>query len=252
MSVKRVIAALGLLLLGASVPTGIFLVRDRNARLDAERVKAAAQRAAASADDPSRRIDERNQRIVAGHEAGHAVVFAALFGVKDILRVAVHGKLDANEHFGLTVRGCAAVRDADEWRAEMVGYLGSIAAEQLLFRKRSDASTLDLFNARNIAVKIHYFSGLGKSLFVHNPEIPVTVEPQLIEGELTRALQRAEAILRHNEKTVRALADELFVNTRMIGGRRVMDRAAFLKFIAKHPITLPKSEARSFTICDYK
>lgn len=158
------------------------------------------------------------QHRVAVHEAGHAVVAAAL-GVP-IQSVSILAQGDT----GGSVLAKLRTIDLDRVRVEklVTAALAGRAADQMLLGIADAAATSDLLMATGLLVDAHHKWGLYDQLLVADVDINTLHQlgqqtRDAVESVLQGLMRRAQNLVRQHELVIRALAREL-IEKRVLSG----------------------------------
>ncbi len=183
-----------------------------------------------------RSIEESEQRHVAAHEMGHAVVTAYLLGADDVLRVDVYASLRPDGLYGLTdTRDHNRLETADDIMRESAVFMGGRAADKIVNGAPTNGAGSDLGHVNDMIWNMHLVSGLGGSLLVRSrSDAPSSVETQ-VEHDIDASNACAEAIVAANREEVVQLAD-LIMRVPVEDGARVLSGDAIRAFLREHPL----------------
>lgn len=173
---------------------------------------------------------ERERRLVATHEAGHATV-AYLAGTR---RLEVLSIVKRAGSLGLLAHGDLEEeynKSRSELEAMMDIAMGGLVAEELEFGETSTGPAGDLASATNIACRIVGAAGMGGSLvslaaadggmFDGGNLISRTLKDQVTRPQVDRALAlsrlRARALVDANRHVLHALRDALLERDELLG-----------------------------------
>lgn len=187
----------------------------------------------------SRGIEETEQRRVAVHEAGHAVVAAYLTGEGEIERVVVNATLPESETYG-TCHTTTHYRldTADDILREAAIFMGGRAADTVVNGAPTNGAGSDLGHVNDIVWNMHLVSGLGGSLMVRSRAEAPSAMVQAVEGDINASNYCAEAIVRANRDLIVLLADRI-MRLPVSHGTRTLSADDFRAFLAEHPISPP-------------
>ena len=206
--------------------------RDADA-VTADDVIRAVERIVAGLEKKNRLISPHERRVIAFHEAGHALVATALPGTDPVLKVSIIPR-------GVGALGYTIQRPTEDrylmrrWELEnrMAVLLGGRAAEMLEFGEASTGAADDLNRAtdiaRNMVMRYGMDATLGQAIYVEQrpqfletPGIPVIPQAQLYSQEtareidcavrelVERAFETARAILEKHKRPLTEMALEL-------------------------------------------
>ncbi|WP_158871354.1 AAA family ATPase [Antarcticirhabdus aurantiaca] len=163
-------------------------------------------------------LSPRDRRLVAVHEAGHAVACLAQGRIPDSLSV-VAGQVN---HGGVLVAHGLGMGRLAEVEAEVVVRLAGRAAEEVILGEPSAGAENDLKFATALVVQAFGNSGLGGRL-LHGER----VDGHLVEARLRELYGRALRLIGERRQAVEALAD-------LAMERRVLGKKALEAFAAEH------------------
>lgn len=177
----------------------------------------------------SRVISERERKITAYHEAGHAVVAANLKGADPVHKVSIVSRgLTGGYTLKLPLED-RRIKSKTQFLADLATLLGGYAAEEMVFKETSTGPSNDLKVAyeiaRQLVTKFGMSERVGPVAFSENEEMvflgrEITTEKtyseetaQMIDEEVKRYLMEAQAeargILSKNKKALKAVAEAL-------------------------------------------
>lgn len=183
-----------------------------------------------------RRIEESEQRRVAAHEMGHAVVTAYLLGPDEVDRIDVYSVLRPDGLYGLTdTRDHNRLETAEDIMRESAVFMGGRAADKIVNGAPTNGAGSDLGHVNDMIWNMHLVSGLGGSLLVRTrSDAPAAIEAQ-VERDIDASNACAEAIVSANGETVTLLA-ALIMQQPADDGARVLSGDAFRAFLREHPL----------------
>lgn len=192
----------------------------------------------------TRGVEETEQRRVAVHEAGHAIVAAHLTGTDEVERIVVNATLPESETYGT----CHTVthyrlETADDILREAAVFMGGRAADTVVNGGATNGAGSDLGHVNDIVWNMHLVSGLGGSLMVRSRGEAPAAMVQAVEGDINASNACAEAIVRANRDLIVLLADRI-MRQPVSNGSRTLSGDDFRAFIAEHPINAPPETAR--------
>jgi cell division protease FtsH len=191
----------------------------------------ALERIVAGLEKKNRLLSPRERRVVAYHEAGHALVATALPGVDPVRKVSIIPR-------GIAALGYTIQRPTEdrylmtqpELEAKMAVLLGGRAAEQLVFGQLSTGAADDLGRVTEIARSMvtHYAMDpkLGPVTYGHEPsallggappgfqrrdysEVTAQAIDHAVRLMAERAYQQAAAVLERHQRMLEEAAAEL-------------------------------------------
>jgi len=162
----------------------------------------AIERVIAGLEKRSRVLNEKEKKIVAYHEVGHAMVGALMPGGGKVAKISIVPRGMAA--LGYTLKMPTEDRflmDEIEFREQIAMLLGGRAAEELVFGKVTNGASDDLQRATELAERMVIHYGMSKTLG------PLAYE----KAKANNFLGNSEANLRRpiSEKTAEAIDDEV-------------------------------------------
>ena len=147
------------------VNEGAILAARRNkTQIGQSEFEEAIERVIAGPERKSRLISEDEKRIIAYHEAGHAVVLAALAEADQVQKISIISR-------GMAAGYTIALPDDDrtlmyknKLTAEMIGLLGGRASEELIFNDITSGASNDIENVTKLARKMVTRLGMSPEL----------------------------------------------------------------------------------------
>src|SRR5574344_1901303 len=205
--------------------------RNKNA-IGMDEIDEATDRVLLGPAKTSHKITEKEKRLVAIHESGHAVIGIKLPDAEEVHKITIIPRgvaggytmmLPKEEHMGIMTK--------EELESEITGLRGGRAAEKLCLSQITTGASNDFQKATNIArsmVTEYGMSDLGpmqleqktEGVFVgrdynkskdFSDQIALEID-NAVRKILDRCYKKAEDILKENEKLVYLLADALVEN----------------------------------------
>jgi cell division protease FtsH len=142
----------------------LVAVRAGRTEIDIDDLEEAVDRVIAGPQRRSHILTEEEKRLVACHEAGHAVVAAAVgmqTGVQKLSIVARGRTLGHTTTYQISDR---VVLSEDDLRRQVTTLMGGLAAEEILFGQITTGNEGDLRNATQLARAMVATYGMGKTL----------------------------------------------------------------------------------------
>lgn len=183
-----------------------------------------------------RRIEEAEQRRVAAHEIGRAVVAVYLLGPSEVERVTVYASVRPSGLYGMTeTRDHNRLDTADDIMCEAAVFMGGRASDKLVNGVPTNGVGSDIGRVNDIIWDMHLVSGLGGSLLVRTrPEAPAAARTQ-VEEDINASNACAEAIVSANSETVVLLAGAI-MRLRVEDDARVLSGGGFRALLRGHPL----------------
>ncbi len=187
-----------------------------------------------SSSPDDRAVEPGEQRRVANHEAGHAVVASVLLAPGDVQDITVFSVLDDGLYGVVHLKDHNRLETAQDIRNDVTVFLAGRAADVVLNGAATNGATRDLDRANDLMWGLYIRSGLGGSLLVDaRSDAPSSVRDE-IDADLHAQEARAEAIVAANRPVVAGLA-ELVMAQPERDGKRVLSGDAFRAYMKAHP-----------------
>jgi cell division protease FtsH len=197
------------------VNEGAILAARRNKKaIDQEDLEEAIERVIAGPERKSRLISEEEKRIVAYHEAGHAVVMNAVPESDPVHKVSITAR-------GMTGGYTLALPEEDRTLmgrkkliAEMIGLMGGRAAEEIVFNDITSGASNDLERvtkmARAMVTRLGMSSDLGPMVYGQKEELI------FLGREISEQRDYSEAVAEQIDKEVRSLVNDAYTKAKNI------------------------------------
>jgi cell division protease FtsH len=197
------------------VNEGAILAARRNKKviqhIDLEE---AIERVIAGPERKSRLISEEEKRIVAYHEAGHAVVMNALPQADPVHKVSIIARGMAGGYTLALPEEDRTLMPRKKMLADMVGLLGGRAAEELVFDDITSGAANDLERVTRIARAMVTRLGMSDQL---GPMVYGQKEELIFLGrEISEQRDYSEAVAEQIDAEVRRLVAEAYERARTI------------------------------------
>jgi cell division protease FtsH len=197
------------------VNEGAILAARRNKKaIEQEDLEEAIERVIAGPERKSRLISEDEKRIVAYHEAGHAVVMNAVPEADPVHKVSITAR-------GMTGGYTLALPEEDRTLmgrnkliAEMTGLMGGRAAEEIVFSDVTSGASNDLERvtkmARAMVTRLGMSSDLGPMVYGQKEELI------FLGREISEQRDYSEAVAEQIDKEVRILVNDAYEKAKKI------------------------------------
>ena len=197
------------------VNEGAILAARRNKKvIGQDELQEAIERVIAGPERKSRLISEEEKRIVAYHEAGHAVVMNALPEADPVHKVTIIAR-------GMTGGYTMAMPEEDrtlmarnKMFADMVGLLGGRAAEELVFNDITSGAANDLERvtqmARSMVKRLGMSDQLGPMVYGQKEELI------FLGREISEQRDYSESVAEQIDKEVRGLVGKAHERARQL------------------------------------
>ena len=197
------------------VNEGAILAARRNKKaIEQEDLEEAIERVIAGPERKSRLISEEEKRIVAYHEAGHAVVMNALPEADPVHKVSIIARGMAGGYTLALPEDDRTLMGRKKLMADMVGLLGGRAAEEIVFNDITSGAANDLERVTRMARAMVTRLGMSESL---GPMVYGQKEELIFLGrEISEQRDYSEAVAEQIDKEVRLLVNDAYARARKI------------------------------------
>ncbi len=192
-----------------------ILAARRNLKLiGQDEMEEAIERVIAGPERKSRLISEDEKRIVAYHEAGHAVVMNTLPQADPVHKVSIIARGMAGGFTLALPEEDRTLMPKKKLFADMVGLLGGRAAEEIVFDDITSGASNDLERvtklARSMVTRLGMSSSLGPMVYGQKDELI------FLGREISEQRDYSEAVAEQIDKEVRKLVTEAHEKARSI------------------------------------
>jgi len=184
-----------------------ILAARRNKKLiDQPEMEEAIERVIAGPERKSRLISEEEKRIVAYHEAGHAVVINALPEADPVHKVSIIARGVAGGYTMALPEEDRTLMPKKKLFADMIGLLGGRAAEELVFDDITSGASNDLERVTRMARAMVTRLGMSEKL---GPMVYGQKEELIFLGrEISEQRDYSEAVAEQIDDEVRRIVNE--------------------------------------------
>ncbi len=191
------------------VNEGAILAARRNKKLiGQEDLEEAIERVIAGPERKSRLISEEEKRIVAYHEAGHAVVMNALPEADPVHKVSIIARGMAGGFTMALPEEDRTLMAKNKLFADMVGLLGGRAAEEIVFNDITSGASNDLERVTRMARAMVTRLGMSESL---GPMVYGQKDELIFLGrEISEQRDYSETVAEQIDKEVRGIVNEAY------------------------------------------
>jgi cell division protease FtsH len=172
------------------------------------------ERVIAGPERKSRLISEEEKRIVAYHEAGHAVVMNVLPEADPVHKVSIIARGMAGGYTLAMPEEDRTLMARKKLQADMVGLLGGRAAEELVFDDITSGASNDLERvtrmARAMVTRLGMSSKLGPMVYGQKEELI------FLGREISEQRDYSEAVAEEIDSEVRKLVNDAYNKARQI------------------------------------
>lgn len=197
------------------VNEGAILAARRNKKMIGQsELEEAIERVIAGPERKSRLISEEEKRIVAYHEAGHAVVMNALPEADPVHKVSIIARGMAGGYTLALPEEDRTLMPRKKLIADMIGLLGGRAAEELVFDDITSGASNDLERVTRMARAMVTRLGMSDSL---GPMVYGQKEELIFLGrEISEQRDYSDAVAEQIDQEVRRLVNEAHEKARKI------------------------------------
>ena len=174
----------------------------------------------------TKKYTEKEKRLVAYHEAGHAVVGIKLDGAKEVQKITIIPRGEAGGYTIMTPKEDNFTATKNELLESISGLLGGRVAEEITFDEVTTGAHNDFKQATNIARKMvteYGMSSLGPIMY-EEPE-----ENTFIGRDYTKNKNFSEIISQEIDEEIRRIINECYDKTKKI----LKENKDLLKLIAE-------------------
>jgi cell division protease FtsH len=192
----------------------ILAARRNKKQIGQNEFQEAIERVIAGPERKSRLISEDEKRIIAYHEAGHAIVLAATPEADQVQKISIISR-------GMAAGYTIALPDDDrtlmsknKLTAEMIGMLGGRASEELIFNDITSGASNDIENVTKLARKMVTRLGMSAEL---GPMVYGQKEELVFLGrEISEQRDYSEAIAEKIDSEVQKLVNSAYLQAKKI------------------------------------
>jgi len=205
-----------------------ILAARRNKRMITQpEFEEAIERVIAGPERKSRLISEEEKRIVAYHEAGHAVVMNTLPEANPVQKVSIIARGMAAGYTLALPEDDRTLMPRKKIIAEMIGLLGGRAAEEVVFDDITSGASNDIERvtllARNMVTRLGMSKRMGPMVYGQKEELI------FLGREISEQRDYSESVAEQIDKEVRDLVNEAYQSARQI----LLERRDILDVIAQ-------------------
>ncbi|MDK2981515.1 MAG: cell division protease FtsH [Chloroflexota bacterium] len=142
----------------------ILAARRNKKQISQSEFEEAIERVIAGPERKSRLINEDEKRIIAYHEAGHAIVIAALPEADLVHKISIISRGMAAGYTISLPEDDRTLMSKNKMMAEMIGLLGGRASEELVFNDITSGAANDIENVTKLARKMVTRLGMSPEL----------------------------------------------------------------------------------------
>ncbi|MDR3576354.1 MAG: ATP-dependent zinc metalloprotease FtsH [Anaerolineaceae bacterium] len=197
------------------VNEGAILAARRNKRIIGQsEFEEAIERVIAGPERKSRLISEEEKRIVAYHEAGHAVVMNTLPEADPVQKVSIIARGMAAGYTMALPQEDRTLMPRKKLVSEMIGLLGGRAAESIVFDDITSGAANDIERvtqlARNMVTRLGMSEGMGPMVYGQKEELI------FLGREISEQRDYSEAVAEQIDAEVRTLVNDAYTKAHQI------------------------------------
>ncbi len=192
----------------------ILAARRNKKSIGQSEFEEAIERVIAGPERKSRLINPEEKRIVAYHEAGHAVVMNVLPESDPVHKVSIIARGMAGGYTLALPQEDRTLMPRKKLLAEMVGLLGGRAAEEIVFDDITSGASNDIERvtqmARTMVTRLGMSDQLGPMVYGQKEELI------FLGREISEQRDYSEAVAERIDQEVRRLVNEAYMEARRI------------------------------------
>lgn len=186
----------------------ILAARRNKKAIGQPELEEAIERVIMGPERKSRLISEEEKRIIAYHEAGHAVVINAIPEADPVQKITIVGRGQAGGVTWNRPQDDRMLTSRKKMLAQLTFYLGGRAAEQLVFDDITSGASNDLENvtrmARTMVTRLGMSNELGSMTYGQKEELI------FLGREISEQRDYSEAVAEQIDHEVRRLVDDSY------------------------------------------
>jgi cell division protease FtsH len=199
--------------------------RRRSPTISSEEVEEAVDRVANGAKS-NRVISDEQKRLIAYHEAGHAILSLLLRGIRPVARVSIVGRMGGLGRSNWSANDDSEVMTRRELMSQLMVLLAGRAAEKNTFGEPSTRAEDDLEQAWDLAKRMVNRWGMSEERDDRDQggreegrdAAPERTPEREAKALITRAEQAARSILADNSERLTAVAEALIEQETLVRG----------------------------------
>jgi cell division protease FtsH len=194
---------------------GAILAARRNKKAIAQtELEDAIERVVMGPERKSRLISEEEKRILAYHEAGHAVVMNAIPEADPVQKITIVGRGQAGGLTWYRPDDDRILMSRKKMIAQLTGSLGGRAAEQIVFDDITSGASSDLESvtkiARTMVTRMGMSPELGQRVYGQKEELI------FLGREISEQRDYSESVAELIDNAVRKLVDDAYIQAKKI------------------------------------
>jgi cell division protease FtsH len=192
----------------------ILAARRNKKQIGQTEFQEAIERVIAGPERKSRLISEDEKRIIAYHEAGHAIVLAATPEADQVQKISIISRGMAAGYTIALPDDERTLMSKNKLTAEMIGMLGGRASEELIFNDITSGASNDIENVTKLARKMVTRLGMSAEL---GPMVYGQKEELIFLGrEISEQRDYSEAVAEKIDSEVQKLVNSAYLQAKKI------------------------------------
>jgi cell division protease FtsH len=192
----------------------ILAARRNKKSIGMSEFEEATERVIAGPERKSRLISENEKRIIAYHEAGHAVVMQAIPECDPVHKVSIIARGMAGGYTLALPEEDRALHSRNKFRADLAGMLGGRAAEELVFNDITTGAADDMERATKLARSMVTRWGMSDRL---GPMVYGQKEELIFLGrEISEQRDYSEQVAEEIDEEVRGLVHDAYARAKAV------------------------------------
>ena len=192
----------------------ILAARRNKKQIGQTEFQEAIERVIAGPERKSRLISEDEKRIIAYHEAGHAIVLAATPEADQVQKISIISRGMAAGYTIALPEDDRTLMSKNKLTAEMIGMLGGRASEELIFNDITSGASNDIENVTKLARKMVTRLGMSTEL---GPMVYGQKEELVFLGrEISEQRDYSEAVAEKIDSEVQKLVNAAYLQAKKI------------------------------------
>lgn len=153
----------------------ILAARRNKKQISQNEMEEAIERVIAGPERKSRLINEDEKKIIAYHEAGHAIVIASIPEADSVQKISIISRGTAAGYTIALPEDDLSLKSKNKMIAEMIGLLGGRASEEIVFNDITSGAANDIENvtkmARTMVTRLGMSPELGPMVYGQKDEL---------------------------------------------------------------------------------
>jgi len=188
--------------------SAILAARRNKKAIGQPELEEAIERVVMGPERKSRLISDEEKRIIAYHEAGHAVVVTAIPEADPVQKISIVGRGQAGGVTWFRPEDDRVLTSRKKLIAQLAGALGGRAAEEIVFDDITSGAANDLEQvthmARSMVTRLGMSNELGSMVYGQKEELI------FLGREISEQRDYSEAVAEQIDREVRKLVDEAY------------------------------------------